>query len=88
MDYLHYKGYHGSVEYSKEDECLCGQVLGLKDSLIVYEGNTLAELIEDFEAGIDSYLSGCEEHCIFPETSLIKRKISHPSAQLPLFAVK
>ena len=24
MDYLEYKGYKGSVEYSKADNCLCG----------------------------------------------------------------
>ena len=27
MDYLEYKGYKGSVEYSKADNCLCGKVL-------------------------------------------------------------
>ena len=26
MDYLEYKGYKGSVEYSKEDNCLFGKV--------------------------------------------------------------
>ena len=59
MDYLEYKGYKCSLEYSKEDNCLFGKVLGMSKNLIVYEGNTVDELRQDFEAGIDSYLEGC-----------------------------
>ena len=49
MNYLEYKGYKGSVEYSKEDDCLCGKVQGLNKALILYEGQTLDELRKDFE---------------------------------------
>ncbi len=59
MDYLEYKGYKGSVEYSKEDNCLFGQVQGMGKDLIVYEGQTLDELCKDFEDGVDSYIEGC-----------------------------
>ena len=54
MDYLEYKGYKGSVEYSREDNCLVGKVQGMGKDLIAYEGQTLDELRQDFEAGIDS----------------------------------
>ena len=37
MDYLEYKGYKGSVEYSKDDNCLFGKVQGLSKELITYE---------------------------------------------------
>ena len=57
MNYLEYKGYKGSVEYSREDNCLVGKVQGMGKDLIAYEGQTLDELRQDFEAGIDSYLS-------------------------------
>ena len=61
MDYLEYKGYKGSVEYSKEDNCLCGKVQGMGNkALILYEGTTIDELRRDFEEGIDSYLEGCK----------------------------
>ena len=30
MDYLEYKGYKGTVEYCKEDECLVGKVIGFE----------------------------------------------------------
>lgn len=59
MDYLEYKGYKGSVEYSKADNCLFGKVLGMSKDLILYEGSTIGELRVDFESGIESYIAGC-----------------------------
>ncbi len=67
MDYLEYKGYRGSVEYSKNDDCLCGKVLGMSEDLILYEGKTIAELRADFEAGVDSYIAGCEADGVAPK---------------------
>ena len=66
MDYLEYKGYKGSVEYSKEDNCLFGKVQGMSKALILYEGQTLEELRKDFEAGVDSYLEGCKADGVEP----------------------
>ncbi len=66
MDYLEYKGYKGSVEYSREDNCLVGKVQGLNRNLILYEGNTIDELREDFQNGIDSYLEACKADGIAP----------------------
>ena len=66
MDFLEYKGYKGSVEYSKEDNCLFGKVQGLNKDLILYEGQTLDELRKDFEAGIDSYIEGCKTEGVEP----------------------
>lgn len=57
MDYLEYKGYKGTVEYSKEDDCLFGKVIGMNKDLIAYEGHTISELRADFEAGVESYLA-------------------------------
>ena len=66
MDFLEYKGYKGSVEYSKEDNCLFGKVQGMSKALILYEGNTLEELRKDFEDGVDSYLGACKADGIEP----------------------
>ena len=66
MDYLEYKGYKGSVEYSKEDNCLFGKVQGMSKELIAYEGQTLDELRKDFEEGVDSYLAYCKEEGLEP----------------------
>lgn len=67
MDYLEYKGYKGSVEYSKEDNCLFGKVQGISNkALIIYEGQTLEELRKDFVNGIDDYLEGCKADGVEP----------------------
>lgn len=61
MEHLEYKGYKGSIEYSKEDNCFCGKVQGMgNEALILYEGSTINELQKDFKEGIDSYLEGCK----------------------------
>lgn len=42
MNYWEYKGYKGSVEYSKEDDHLYGKVSGMGNkALILYEGSTI-----------------------------------------------
>jgi predicted HicB family RNase H-like nuclease len=66
MGYLKYKNYLGSVEYSEAANCLCGEVLGMPKDSITYEGNSIDELQEDFQAGIESYLEGCKEMGIAP----------------------
>ncbi len=44
MGNLKYKGYVGSVEYSEEDNCLFGKVIGMSKDCITYEGTTIDEL--------------------------------------------
>lgn len=63
---LSYKNYNGTVEYSKEDDCLFGKVVGIK-SLLSYEGNSIQELEQDFKNVIDEYIKDCEERGIQPE---------------------
>ena len=70
MEKLEYKGYSGSIEYSKNDNCLFGKVLGLtKEIGITYEGNTAEELYSDFCGAIDDYLDYCQENGIKPRKS-------------------
>lgn len=63
---LSYKNYNGTVEYSKEDGCLYGKVIGLK-SLLSYEGDSVRELEADFQNVIDEYLQDCAERNVAPE---------------------
>ena len=67
MDFLEYKGYKGSVEYSLQDDCLHGKVQGIRKSLILYEGRTLDDLRQDFQEGVDSYLEACLADGVTPE---------------------
>ena len=55
---MEYKGYTGSVEFSKEDSIFFGEVLGIR-SLISYEGHDRASLEEDFRGAVDDYLALC-----------------------------
>jgi len=66
MKNLEYKGYTGSIEYSKEDDLLFGKVLGI-NGLISYEGKTGNELETDFKEAIDAYLADCKRDGVTPE---------------------
>ena len=63
---LAYKNYNGTVEYSREDKCLFGKVVGIK-SLLSYEGCSVQELEEDFQRVINDYLEDCYERGVEPE---------------------
>ncbi|SHK85329.1 type II toxin-antitoxin system HicB family antitoxin [Xylanibacter ruminicola] len=66
MEYLKYKGYTGSVEYSEEDNCLYGKVQGMSKHAITYEGMDLNELKQDFEGAIDDYIASCAARGVEP----------------------
>lgn len=64
---MKYKGYWAEVRYSDEDECFWGEVEGLKNTSITFEGSTVKELKKDFKNAIDHYLSICKEEKEEPE---------------------
>lgn len=66
MKHLEYKGYTGSIEYSKEDNILYGKVLGI-NGLISYEGKTGNLLEDDFKSAVDNYLEDCHSNGSVPE---------------------
>ena len=56
---LEYKGYLGTVEFSAEDNCLFGKIIGIND-LISYEAQEVSELKEVFEEAVNDYLFTCK----------------------------
>lgn len=56
---LKYKTYQGSVEASIEDECLIGEVLFIRDT-IIYSANTMSEIKVAFEDAVDQYIKDCD----------------------------
>ena len=62
-----YKGYTGTVEYNEVDNCLFGKVIGLSKTVLLYQGNSVAELEQDFTSVIDEYLEFCEEQGFEPQ---------------------
>jgi len=57
---LRYKGYHGSLEFSVEDDCLHGRLQDI-NGIITYEGNTVKEVKAAFKDSVDDYLAYCKE---------------------------
>jgi predicted HicB family RNase H-like nuclease len=65
-NYLHYKEYVGSVEFSEEDAVFFGKVVGIKD-LISFEGDSVDAITTDFHHAVDEYLAFCTEKGKEPE---------------------
>ena len=63
---LENKGYYGSVEFDSRDEQLHGRLIGVSD-VISYEGQSVEELKNDFQAAADDYLDTCREMGKEPE---------------------
>ena len=57
---LKYKDFYGSVEYSANDECFFGKIIGT-DDLITFEGESVVKLKKAFYEAVDDYLILCEE---------------------------
>ena len=55
---MKYKGYTALIEFSDEDGCLIGKVLGIRD-VIVFDGNTVEEIRMVFHDMIDHYIEAC-----------------------------
>lgn len=60
MQTMTYKGYTGSLEYSPQDKCHYGRVLGMGHVAITYEGETATAARTDFRGAVDDYLALCE----------------------------
>lgn len=65
-DMLKYKGYQGSVLFSKEDRVFHGKVEFIR-ALISYEGTDVDSLEAAFCEAVDDYLELCEEQGIAPD---------------------
>ena len=65
-NYLHYRDYVGSIEFSEEDAVFYGKVVGLK-SLISFEGDSVNSITEDFHNAVDEYLAFCTQKSKQPE---------------------
>lgn len=62
---LSYKGFTGSVEFSKEDNVFFGQIKDI-NGFVNYEADSEQELPEAFHQAVDDYITYCEENKIVP----------------------
>lgn len=66
MSTMTYKGYSAKVEYSDEDHCFVGRVIGIRD-VIGFHGESVAALEKDFHEVLDFYLATCEQRGKTPD---------------------
>ncbi|SHF75179.1 Predicted nuclease of the RNAse H fold, HicB family [Salegentibacter echinorum] len=59
-NYLEYKGYIGTVEFSADDKVFFGKIQGMND-LVLFEGESVSELENSFKESVDDYLETCKE---------------------------
>ncbi|WP_299672430.1 type II toxin-antitoxin system HicB family antitoxin [uncultured Polaribacter sp.] len=58
-NYLKYKEYYGSVEFSSEDNILFGKIIGIND-LVNYEAESVEELRASFIEAVEDYIETCK----------------------------
>jgi predicted HicB family RNase H-like nuclease len=59
MSTMSYRGYVARIEYSDEDACFIGQIVGIQD-VIGFHAESVKELRLAFEEAVDDYLAACE----------------------------
>lgn len=58
---LKYKDYFRNVEYSAEDDCFFGKLIGIND-LVTFEGKSTDSLKTAFTEAVDDYLLMCNQN--------------------------
>ncbi|MDT0648508.1 type II toxin-antitoxin system HicB family antitoxin [Autumnicola edwardsiae] len=59
-NYLEYNGYLGTVAFSADDKVFFGKIQGIND-LILFEGESVSELENNFRESVDDYLETCKK---------------------------
>ncbi len=56
---MNYKGYEAIIEFDDEDRLFVGRVINIRD-VIAFDGSSVDELEQSFQAAIDEYLQDCQ----------------------------
>jgi predicted HicB family RNase H-like nuclease len=59
MNAMNYKGYAAKIEFSNEDDCFIGHILGIND-IVGFHGDSVQVLKEAFTEAVDDYIETCE----------------------------
>lgn len=68
---LHYKGYTTRIEYSEEDGCFVGDLVGIRD-IVCFHAGSLEEIRIVFEESVDDYLLACKEFNRQPQKPVLE----------------
>lgn len=58
MNVMRYKSYVAQIQYSDEDNCFIGHLVGIQD-VVGFHGESVSELRAAFEEAVDDYLETC-----------------------------
>lgn len=67
-DFMHYKGYYGSVHFDEQDLIFHGKIEFIR-ALVTYEATHAVGLKKAFQESVDDYLETCRTQKINPEVS-------------------
>lgn len=56
---MNYKGYAARIEFSDEDDCFVGHIIGITD-IVSFHASDVVELRAAFHEAVDDYLATCE----------------------------
>ncbi len=68
---MHYKGYTTRTEYSEEDGCFVGALVGIRD-IVCFHADSLEEIRIVFEESVDDYLLACKEFNRQPQKPVLE----------------
>ncbi|HCT99501.1 MAG TPA: toxin-antitoxin system HicB family antitoxin [Methylococcaceae bacterium] len=57
---MKYKGYLARIDYDDDDAIFVGHISGIRD-IVVFHGESVAQLRTAFEEAVDNYLDACEQ---------------------------
>jgi len=57
---LNYNNFYGGVEFSADDECFFGKLIGT-DDLVTFEGDNIDVLKKAFTEAVEDYIVLCKE---------------------------
>ena len=81
MNTMIYKGYAARIEYSEEDGCFVGHLVGIK-AIVGFDGRSVTELRKHFRQAVDHYLEASAQLGQAPEKPFSGRVMLRMSPNL------
>ncbi|MDR2825458.1 MAG: type II toxin-antitoxin system HicB family antitoxin [Deltaproteobacteria bacterium] len=74
---MKYKDYTALIEFSDEDGCFIGSVIGIND-IVSFDGETVDEIRKNFHDMIEHYIAACADEGRKPNTPISEVMVPIP----------
>jgi len=78
-NFMEYRGFYGSVEFSDEDNVFFGRLIGINDR-ILFEGDSMTNLRNNFKEAVDDYFEICKN--MGKELMFVSKTSAYHSTQI------